>query len=384
MDQFTIPCAIYRGGTSRGLFFHERNLPDDVELRKKIFIKSIGSEDWSNVDGLGGGTSHTSKVVIIDKSDHPDIDVLYTFVQLGLGTNTVDYEGTCGNLMAAVGAFAVDEELVQTTPGASEIVVTALSTNINKQIRIHVPVENGFAKVNGDYHISGVKASGAKYKVEIINPGGGKTGETLPLGPTVTDFVNEKPIPYSFIDIVNPFVYVDAEDLSLNGSENNEEVAQRNTVLKVLESIRSHVAVKSALSPTIELAKTKYTAIPKIAYVASPRDYKTSTGRLIKQEEIDIMARMTSMGKMHRTFAASGLFNLAAACMLKGTIPYGVSSIDKDTVEGIVRIGHPEGIVEIYVRKNQDANVIEAVGVERTARRLMDGRVFVPNDNHYN
>ncbi len=379
MSQFTIPCVVYRGGTSRGLFFHEKNLPHNEEIRKRIFLKSVGSEDVSHVDGLGGGTSHTSKVVIIDKSNRPGIDILYTFVQLGIGTDTVDYEGTCGNLMAAVGAFAVDEELVHVDPSASEIVITAWSTNVHKKIRINVPLENGLAKVNGDFHISGIKSSGSKYKVDIIDPGGGKTGETLPLGKIGTESVNGISFRYSFLDIVNPFVFVTAEDFSLNGSESNDEVTRSGSVLPSLELIRELVAVKSKLAPSVELARTTYTAIPKIAYVAPPQDYMTSNGKLIRREEIDIIARMISMNKMHRTFAVSGLFNLAAACLLKGTIPYEASTLDKNINEGIVRIGHPEGIAEIHVRKKTCSDLVETVGLERTVRRLMDGRIFVPN-----
>src|SRR5690625_3752921 len=197
MPQITVPCVVYRGGTSRGLFFHEGDLPKEEVLREKIFLKGIGAEDHSHVNGLGGGSSHTSKVVIIDRSEHPNADVNYTFVQLGIGSTIIDYEGTCGNLMAAVGAFAVDEGMVDLAGETESIIVKVWNTNINKYLKIKVPLENGKAKVTGKYHLPGISDSGAKITVDIENPGGGKTGKTMPLSPENTLLLGAKNCSYS-------------------------------------------------------------------------------------------------------------------------------------------------------------------------------------------
>lgn len=377
MSQITVPCVVYRGGTSRGLFFHEKDLPKDKVLREKIFLKGIGAEDATHINGLGGGTSHTSKVVIIDKSEQPHADVDYTFVQLGIGSSVIDYEGTCGNLMAAVGAFAVDEKMVDITDQKESIIVTVWNTNIKKYLKINVPLQNAKAKVNGDYHIPGVSDSGAKITVDIENPGGGKTGKTLPFSNVSTLILDQKKYLYSFCDIVNPFVYVNASSLSLTGKENNDEISSNIQVMGTLEDIRKHIAVKSGLAPNLEEAVERYLAIPKVAFVSEPIDYRTSKGEWIKKEDYDILARMVSMKKMHKTFAVSGLLNLAGASLLDGTIPNKIFSKSNKGSQ-IVRIGHPEGVISIRVKKNKDKEEIDFVGLERTARRIMSGTLYVP------
>lgn len=378
MDQITVPCVVYRGGTSRGLFFHEKDLPQNQQLRKRIFLKGVGAEDPSHVNGLGGGTSHTSKVVIIDKSSRPEIDVDYTFIQLGIGSDIVDYEGTCGNLMAAVGAFAIDEGLVKTGSDEDVTTVNVWSTNIGKRLAIRVPLAKGKAKVSGEHVMSGVKDPGAKYLVDIQRPGGGKTVSTLPLSAKAAMETDEVKISYSFTDIVNPFVIVKGEELSLTGSESYKELVNDLNLLDRLEQVREYAAVRSGLASNIEDARNRYIALPKVSFVSEPIDYKTSSGAIIKKEEYDILARMTSVKKMHRTFAVSGLLNLAGACLLEGTIPNEVCRLPNKDGEQMIRIGHPEGIVKIRVKKSELDETIDYVGLDRTARRLMAGDLYIP------
>ena len=379
MPQLKTKCTIYRGGTSRGLFFLEQDLPEDLSLREKIFLKGIGAEDVSHINGLGSGTSHTSKVVIMEKSADPAVDVNYTFVQLGIGDTTVDYAGTCGNLMAAVGAFAVDEGFVIADVEASSVLVKVWSTNIQKLIEIEVPLINGVVRTTGDFQVSGILDPGAKYVVDIMHPGGGKTGSTLPLG-VKGQFQLEsgEAIDYSFADIVNPVVFVAGECLGLDGTELNSEVSQNAPVMKTLEEVRELAAVASGLCKTREMARLEYRAIPKVAYVAKPQDYMTSTGKLIRKEDYHILARMVSMEKMHRTFAMSALLNLAAMCLLEGTIPYALTSADSGKREQIIRIGHPEGIAEIRIGKMPEKEDILYVGLERTVRKIMSGDLYTP------
>lgn len=393
MSQFTVPCVVYRGGTSRGLFFHEQDLPVEQELRNWIFLKGVGSEDASHVNGLGGGSSHTSKAVVIASSERAGIDIDYTFVQLGLGDQTVDLEGTCGNLMAAVGAFAVDEHLVPVTNGEQTKTVRVWSTNMNFEMRIQVPVIAGRAQVTGSFKLPGVHDAGAKFVVEILNPGGGKTGKTLPLGAQrQLTIINDRPdgnnchsdslskqVDCSMIDLVNPFVYIRAAELGLEGTEPNQVMGLKEHVMQTLEEIRAEVAVQCAFAQNQEAAKEKSKAIPKIAYVAPPQDYLTSTGKKIHATEHDILARMVSMGRMHRSFAVSGLLNLAAACLLPGTIPNQLCQLEPVNGVQVIRVGHPEGVIPILVDYDVNAGQIRSVGLERTARRIMKGDLYIPD-----
>lgn len=378
MSQFKVPCVIYRGGTSRGIFFHRKDLPEDKALQEHVFLRAIGAEDASHVDGLGGGSSHTSKVVIINKSDQEGVDVDYTFIQLGIGSNVIDYEGTCGNLMAAVGAFAVDEGLVDFSGQEHRVNVRVWNTNIERYLEIKVPIKNKRAKVAGMYAMPGIYHPGAKYTVRIGRPGGGKTGSTLPLGAVTPLELESKSYELSFCDLVNPFVYVKASALDLSGTELNEDVMKQAATMDRLEQIRAYAAVESQLASSVQEATEKSQAIPKVAYVSEPKDYYTSKGTLVKKEDYDILARMVSMGNMHRTFAVSGLLNIAGACMLKGTIPYKLCQRDRSNNEGRIRIGHPEGVISVQVKKESQGEAIEYVELERTVRRIMSGDLLIP------
>ncbi|WP_400164558.1 PrpF domain-containing protein [Brevibacillus sp. TJ4] len=377
MSQFSIPCAVYRGGTSRGLFFHKRHLPKERELQAHVFLAGIDAYNVSQIDGLGAGTSHASKVCVISEPSVEGADIDYTFYQVGIGEPIIDDKGTCGNLMAAVGAFAVDEGYVRVAPDAQEAVVAVNNTNIQKTISITVPLTDGKAKVSGDYRMPGVKLPGAKYVVDILSPGGGKTGKTLPVGSAFTLATNNRQYRVSFVDVVNPFVFVSAAELGITGSEPNSELSANEALVQELEMIRLQMAVAAGMCGTVEEAR-QTPSIPKIAIVAAPHDYVTSGGERVSGTEVDLVAKMVSMGKFHRTFAGSGLYCLAAAALLPGTIPHQHLSGDRMTVEKTVRIGHPEGIAEVRASLTDDGQDVRSVGMERTARRIIKGDLYVP------
>ncbi|MDF2683197.1 MAG: PrpF protein [Brevibacillus sp.] len=380
MSQYSIPCVVYRGGTSRGLFFHKKDLPTDVQQQKNIFFAGIDAYNSSQINGLGSATSHTSKVVVISPPSIEGADVDYTFYQIGIGEQVADDKGTCGNLMAAVGAFAVDEGYLHVDPYAEYVLVSAYNTNIRKMLRLHVPVIRGKAKVNGDYLMPGVITAGAKYTVDILNPGGGKTGATLPLGPVSAATAHEKTYQLSFVDVVNPFVYVPNHSLGIKGTELNSELAGNTMLLEKLEAIRCEMAVQAGMEKTVEDAK-RAPAVPKVAIVSVPQDYITASGKVIKAEDVDIVAKMVSMGRFHRTFAGSGLYNLAAAVLLPGTIPQQLAAKKESSGERIVRIGHPDGIAQVRVSLTEDGADVAFVGLERTARRVMKGDLYIPENN---
>ncbi|MEH7235603.1 PrpF domain-containing protein [Bacillus sp. JJ1562] len=375
ISQFSIPCVVYRGGTSRGIFFNKKDLPKDIDAKKNIFMAGIDAYNPSQVNGLGSGTSHTSKVCVIGKSiGSADID--YTFYQIGIGEELVDDKGTCGNLMAAVGAYAVDEGLVSVDSSQKSVKVTVCNTNINKMLTIHVPVAGGKAKVNGDFSVPGLKLPGAKFSVNILEPGGGKTGSTLPSGASFLLQTGEKSYNVSFVDVVNPFVFVLASELGIKGTEKNDVLSQNHELLKEIENIRLHAAVAAGMSPSLEAAK-ETPSVPKIAIIEESQDYVTSSGTVVKAEEVDIVAKMLSMGKFHRTFAGSGLYCIAAAALLPNTIVNQYAR-KKEIKEEMIRVGHPDGIAEVKVGLTEDKTDVAYVGLERTARRIIKGDLFIP------
>lgn len=379
MAQFTVPCSVYRGGTSRGLFFYERDLPKDEALRNMIFFSGIDAYNPSQINGLGSGTSHTSKVIVVSNPSAKGADIDYTFYQIGIAQEIVDAEGTCGNLMAAVGAFAVDEGMVQRVEDDGEVVVCAYNRNIGKMIRIKVPVEAGQAQVTGAFHMPGVVTPGAKITIDILSPGGGKADKTLPVGEKTVIDIHGKSYEVSFVDIVNPFVYVSANDFGLKGSEPNHHVSQKKDLLLELEEIRVHMATTVGIAQTIEQARN-IPSIPKIALIGKPHTYETTLGKTIYKDEVDIVAKMVSMNQLHRTFAGSGLYNLAASLLLKGTIPNEHAFKVDGNMEHKVRVGHPEGIAEIRVQLTKDGSDVTFVGLERTARRIIKGELFIPKN----
>ncbi|REB08793.1 PrpF protein [Sporosarcina sp. BI001-red] len=382
MKQRAVPCVVYRGGTSRGLFFKESDLPTSRDERNHIFMTAIDAYNPSQVNGLGSGTSHTSKVITVRPSERADACLIYTFYQVGIGQAIVDAEGTCGNLMAAVGAYAVDEGYAECLSGNDFVEVTVFNENIERLIQLNVPVESGRAQVEGDYLMPGLVHPGARVGVSILSPGGGKTGDTFPIGRRTELTVAGQKIVATFSDVVNPFVFVHSETFGYTGAGSNTVLGTDSELLELLETIRVAGAVASGMAVSSEIA-SQVPSIPKVALVSAPCDYVTTSGKTIHAEEVDIIARMISMGKFHRTFAGSGLYNLAAMTLLEGTVPHDCSrktvlGIDNGT-KRLVRIGHPDGVAEVMVELTKDGSDVSAVGLDRTARRIMDGQCYVPD-----
>lgn len=378
MPQTTVPAAVYRGGTSRGIFFHDKDLPRDEAMRKRIFLHGIDAWNLSQVDGLGAGTSHTAKCVVISPSEETGIDVNYTFVQVGIGKQVADAKGTCGNLMAAAAAFAVDEGLVKPEPGWDAVTVKVYDTNAAKSLAITVPLVDGKARVSGEYEMPGIVRPGALIRVEILNPGGGKTGRALPLGP-VTDL--ETPFgtfSVTVTDMVNPFVFVDAADLGLTGAEPFAELSVDADRLATLNAIRDAAAVKLGWAQTPEDAAETTPAVPKVAIVGKPRAYTATSGAAVGENDVDIVTRAISMARLHRTFPASGLYCLAGACLLPGTVPNRLCRETGPGTEHVARLGHPDGAAHVRVRTTEDGRGIAAVGMDRTARKIMQGMLYIP------
>lgn len=378
MSQFSVPCSVYRGGTSRGLFFQKKDLPEDSQARNKIFLEGIDCYNPSQVNGLGGTTSSTSKVCVVSPSSREGAQVDWTFYQLGVAEAVVDDKGTCGNLMAAVGAFAIDEGLVAIDPAADMANVFVYNTNIKKILHMEVPVVNGKARVSGEYVMPGVVKAGAMFRVSIVNPGGEMTGTMLPQGPKTEITTPQASYEVTFSDLINPFIFMAGKEVGLKGHEPSSAVAANQAIVDELNLIRDKMAVVAGMAADEEEARYKKPNVPKIAVISPAQDYITTGGEHIREDVVDILVKVISMGKLHRTSPASGLYNLAAASLLPGTIPNQVAGFPAGIRDRMVRIGHPEGVVEVRATLTADGMRVEKVGMERTARRIMKGELFTP------
>ena len=372
-----IPAVFMRGGTSKAVFFHENHLPKDQGTRDRLIQAIYGSPDpyGKQIDGMGGATSVTSKVAIIGPTGNAEWDVNYTFGQVGIETPQIDYTGNCGNIAAAVGPFAIDHGLVKAEEPITRVRI--MQKNSNKEIIAEVPVKKGAHKEEGDYEIDGVPGSGAKIALRFMNPAGSITGSLLPTG-NATDILkvpNIGRITVSIIDAADPVVFARAKDLNMSGTE-IDEIDESIEMLQKLEAIRSAGAVLLGLASTTKEASQTSQVLPKIALVCEPKEYVNTGGEIVIKENIDFVARIMSMGKLHRSYAITGAICTAGAAHIEGTVVHEVLRSLRDEI----RIGHPSGIMSVLAKVDKEKNSFiyrEAV-IGRTAKRLMEGYVCVP------
>lgn len=378
--QIRIPAAWMRGGTSKGLFFRGDALPADPALRDRILLRAIGSPDpyGRQMDGVGGATSSTSKIVVVARSARPDCDVDYLFGAVAIDAPLIDYSGSCGNLIAAVGPFAIEEGLVAAREGVTTVRIW--QTNSAKRIVAHVPVAGGEPLVEGDCRIDGVAFPGAEIRLEFLDPGGANGRALLPTGNAVDTLAvpGAGTVRATMIDAGNPTVFVRADAIGLDGTELPARVDADPALLERLEAIRAQAAVAMGLAPSAAAATRERPATPKIGFVAAPCAYAASTGARVPAEALDLVARIVSMGRLHHAFTGTGSIALAAAAALPGTIP---AEVARPLAPGaLLRIGHPSGRMEVGATVSQQAAgwTVEQALMRRTARRLMDGAVLVP------
>lgn len=385
--QIKIPATYYRGGTSKGVFFKLSDLPQEAqqpgEARDKILLRVLGSPDpyGKQIDGLGNASSSTSKAVILDKSSRADHDVDYLFGQVSIDKPFVDWSGNCGNLTAAVGAFAINNGLVDAAkiPQNGVCTVRIWQKNIQKTIIAHVPITNGCVQETGDFELDGVTFPAAEVKIEFLDPADGE-GDMFPTGNVVDqlDVPGVGSFQATFINSGIPTIFVRAEDIGYTGTELQDDINNDAEALKKLETIRAYGAVKMGLIQDIAEAATRQHT-PKIAWVAEPKDYTASSGKPICAGDIDLLVRAMSMGKLHHAMMGTASVAIATAAAVPGTL---VNLAAGGGNRQAVRFGHPSGTLSVgAAAEERDGKWTATKAVmSRSARIIMEGWVRIPVD----
>ena len=381
-----IPCVYMRGGTSKAVFFHDKDLPQDEAQRDKVILSAFGSPDGRQIDGMGGANTSTSKVAVIKKSERKGIDVDYTFGQVDVFHPIVGKTMNCGNISSAVGPFAIDEGLVPAVEPVTEVHIW--NTNTQKEIIEVVPVKDGRAVTEGDFSIDGVPGTAAKVTLKFVAPQGAASGKLLPTGkPKDSMEVEGKTIEYSFVDAANPVIFVHPEDFGVTGTETPNEFNARpdaEEIKRKLEIVRGTGAVLLGFAKDLEDAKINSQTLPKLAFATVPKDYTAGSGRKIRAEEIDLVGRLFSMNmKMIDAYMGTGAICTVTAANTPGTIVNEIvcgGGKHPDNHVTHVRIGHPWGVMDAYadLKDNTDGtHTVLSGNLDRTARRIMEGYVYV-------
>lgn len=385
--QIKVPATYMRGGTSKGVFFRLQDLPEACqvpgEARDKLLMRVIGSPDpyEKQIDGLGNATSSTSKTVILAESTQPDHDVDYLFGQVAIDKPFVDWSGNCGNLTAAVGAFAINSGFVakERIPDNGICTVRIWQANIRKTIVAHIPITNGEVQETGDFELDGVTFPAAEVQIEFMDPADGE-GAMFPTG----NLVDELEVPgvgtlqATMINAGIPTIFVNSEDIGYKGTELQNDINSDPKALAMFETIRAHGAVRMGLIKDVsEAANRQHT--PKVAFVAKPVNYVSSSGKQINAADIDVLVRALSMGKLHHAMMGTAAVAIATASAVPGTL---VNLAAGGGERNHVTFGHPSGTLRVGAEaKAVDGEWTATKAImSRSARIIMEGWVRVPGD----
>ncbi|ALL69445.1 2-methylaconitate cis-trans isomerase (plasmid) [Paraburkholderia caribensis MBA4] len=388
-SQIKIPATYMRGGTSKGVFFRLKDLPEAAQVpgaaRDALLLRVIGSPDpyGKQIDGMGGATSSTSKTVIVAKSSRPDHDVDYLFGQVSIDKPFVDWSGNCGNLSAAVGPFAISGGLVdpERVPDNGVAVVRIWQANIGKTIIAHVPIVNGAVQETGDFELDGVTFPAAEVRLEFLDPAAeeeGAEGAMFPTGNVVDDLdvPGVGTLKATMINAGIPTIFVNAEAIGYTGTELQDAINSDDAALKKFETIRAHGALRMGLIKSLdEIATRQHT--PKVAFVARPAGYVASSGKAVAAGDVDLLVRAMSMGKLHHAMMGTAAVAIGTAAAIPGTL---VNLAAGGGEREAVRFGHPSGTLRVgAVATLEDGEwAVKKAGMSRSARVLMEGWVRVP------
>lgn len=389
--QIKIPATYMRGGTSKGVFFKLDDLPSAAQqagaIRDQLLLRVIGSPDpyGKQIDGMGGASSSTSKTVILAKSSQPNHDVDYLFGQVAIDRAFVDWSGNCGNLTAAVGAFAISNGLVnaERIPENGLCTVRIWQANIQKTIIAHVPMSHGQVQETGDFELDGVTFPAAEVQIEFLDPADdGEDGSAMfPTGNVVDTFnvPNIGTFQATFINAGIPTIFLNAEEIGYAGTELQDVINGNAEALARFETIRAYGAKQMGLIEDIsEAEKRQHT--PKIAFVAKPKTYISSSGKQIQTEDVDLLVRALSMGKLHHAMMGTAAVAIGTAAAIPGTL---VNLAAGGGVREAVRFGHPSGTLRVGAQAVQESGQwqVKKAVMSRSARVLMEGWVRIPEEN---
>ncbi|QXI55149.1 2-methylaconitate cis-trans isomerase PrpF [Pseudomonas alvandae] len=389
--QIKIPATYMRGGTSKGVFFSLQDLPEAARVpgpaRDALLLRVIGSPDpyEKQIDGMGGATSSTSKTVILSKSTRADHDVDYLFGQVSIDKPFVDWSGNCGNLSAAVGSFAISSGLVDASriPQNGVAVVRIWQANIGKTIIAHVPITDGTVQETGDFELDGVTFPAAEVQLEFMDPAAEEEGGGDSMFPT-GNLVDDLEVPgvgtlkATLINAGIPTIFINARDVGYTGTELQGAINGDPKALAMFETIRAHGALRMGLIKHLdEAAQRQHT--PKVAFVAPPADYLSSSGKAVAAGDVDLLVRALSMGKLHHAMMGTAAVAIGTAAAISGTlVNLAAGGIERNAV----RFGHPSGTLRVGAEASQvngEWTVKKAI-MSRSARVLMEGFVRVPGD----
>ena len=355
--QTAIPCVLMRGGTSKGLYFHADDLPDDRALRDRVLLVAMGSPDSRQIDGLGGAHPLTSKVALLSRSQRDDADVDYLFLQVMVDLAEVRDTQNCGNILAGVGPFAIEQNLVAVTNDLTDVRIHMVNTGGIAVATVQTP--DGSVTYEGDAQIDGVPGTAAPVSLNFVDVSGGSCGDLLPTG-AARDRVDG--IEVTCIDNGMPVVILKAADFGKTGYEMPRELEGDAALTARIESIRL------ALGPTMNLGDVRDKTVPKMTLVAPP------TGGGV------IATRTFIPHRVHEAIGVLGAVSVATACLMPGSVAHEVSELPAGTGARSLDIEHPSGFftVEVEVEKDGDRVAVKRSALLRTARKLMQGSVFVP------
>jgi probable AcnD-accessory protein PrpF len=392
VPQIKVPATYFRGGTSKGVFFRLQDLPESAQVpgkaRDALLMRVIGSPDpyAKQIDGMGGATSSTSKTVIISKSNRPDHDVDYLFGQVSIDSAFVDWSGNCGNLSSAVGPFSIAGGLIDPArvPQNGIATIRIWQANIGKTIIAHVPITNGQVQETGDFELDGVTFPAAEVQLEFMDPAAEEEGAGGSMFPT-GKLIDELDVPgigllkATMINAGIPTIFVEAEAIGYTGTELQDAINGDAKAMARFETIRAHGAVRMGLIKHVdEAAKRQHT--PKVAFVARPKDYVSSSGKPVAAADIDLLVRAMSMGKLHHAMMGTAAVAIATAAAIPGTL---VNQAAGGGTRNAVRFGHPSGTLRVGAEATQENGewVVKKAIMSRSARVLMEGFVRVPGDS---
>ena len=389
--QIKIPATYMRGGTSKGVFFNLKDLPEQAQVpgqaRDQLLLRVIGSPDpyGKQIDGMGAATSSTSKTVILSKSSQPEHDVDYLFGQVSIDKAFVDWSGNCGNLTAAVGSFAISNGMVDASriPENGLCTVRIWQANIQKTIIAHVPVTNGQVQETGDFELDGVTFPAAEVQIEFLDPAddGEDGGAMFPTG-NVVDSLDVPGIGTFQATLINagiPTVFLNAEEIGYQGTELQDAINNDVDALARFETIRAYGALKMGLIKDVSEATTRQHT-PKVAFVSAPKAYVSSSGKQVNTTDVDLLVRALSMGKLHHAMMGTAAVAIGTAAAIPGTLVNLAAGGDEREA---VRFGHPSGTLRVGAQASQENGqwVVKKAIMSRSARVLMEGWVRVPADS---